>query len=217
MTLIGPPRFFSMLALLVLLVSCASPGDKGTSALFQAVEVGDVGRVRTLLQEGADPDDRIRYSLFVQVNLHEGSHYWDPENGTTALMIASQKGSVPMVTALLGAGANPNRETRIGKTALMFAAEHCHLDVMRLLLSKNADITAVATGGTNHLGADLSGSVLRFSLRCAVSGKPDVTYFVLDRLKPGDVPDRELSYCLDLRYGWVPSNIKQRIAALGRQ
>lgn len=154
--------------------------------------------------------------MFVHFNLHEGSHYWDPDNGTTALMIASQNGSMPIVAALLAAGANPNRETRIGKTALMFAAQKCHLEVVKLLLSRNADITAVATGGTNYMGADLSGSVLRYSLSCALwkEGTSDVANFVLDHIKPGDIPDKELSYCLDWRYERVSPDIRRRIAAL---
>src|SRR2546425_13116755 len=95
-TVFNMQRLFQRLAVVVLLVGCAPVGDKGTSALFRAVEDNDTGRVRTLLQEGADPDDRIRYPMFVQVNFHEGSHYWDPANGTTALMIASRNGSVPI-------------------------------------------------------------------------------------------------------------------------
>lgn len=217
-TILNRSRHILMLGVVLLMSACRSAGDTGTSDLFDAVEDNDVNRVRTLLQEGADPDDRIRYSWFVQPSLHEGSHYNSPRNGTTALMVASAKGSVTIVTALLVAGANPNHKTRIGKTALMFAAEKCHLDVMKLLLSKNADIAAVATGGTNEMGADLSGSVLRFALACALwkEGTPDVAYYVLDHLKPGDLPDNELAQCLDWRNERLPHEMKQRIAALHR-
>src|ERR1700693_5879962 len=199
------------LAVGLFLVACGSASDKGTSALYDAVEGNDLGRVRRLLQQGADPNDHIRYTLFV-LAIHEGSHFWDHDNGKTALMVASEKGSVPIVTALLDAGANPNRGTRIRKTALMYAAENCQLDVMKLLVSKNADVTAVATDAANKM-ADWSGSVLRFALECTKrdGGTSDIVRFILNHLKPGDVSEKELSLCLGRRYERVPADVKQRI------
>jgi len=206
------------LLLAAVVLGCTSTGDDGTSPLFDAVQGGKLESVRTLLRQGADPNDRIRYPLFGPLRIEGNRYPWDPDNGTTVLMIASEKGSVPTVDALLAAGADPNLETRIGKTALMFAAEKCHLDVVKVLLEKDANIRAVATGGTNHLGADLSGSVLRFALHCALwkDGTSEVAKFVLDQLKPGDLPDTELAQCLDWRHTGLPPELKSRIAGLKR-
>jgi ankyrin repeat protein len=214
----GTKAFWKAAILLMLTagIVCCTHGHEGTSPLFGAVRSGKVENVRTLLREGADPNDRLRYSFFGPFRIEGNRYPWDPDNGTSVLMIASERGSVPIVNALLAAGADPNLETRIGKTALMFAAEKCHLEVIKALLEKGANIRAVATGGTNHLGADLSGSVLRFALHCALwqEGTSDVAKFVLDRLKPGDLPDSELAQCLDWRSARLPSELKSRIAGL---
>ncbi len=55
------------------------------------------------------------------------------ERGFTALMAAAARGSEPMVTALLDAGADPSAENDDGKTALDFAREHGHDELEGLL------------------------------------------------------------------------------------
>jgi ankyrin repeat protein len=211
-------RKLSIVLLLAGGIAGCNPSYEGTSPLFRAVRSGEIENVHALLRGEADPNDRFKYSFFGSSRIEGNRYSWDPHNGTSVLMIASEKGSVSIASALLTAGADPNLETRIGKTALMFAAEKCHLEVAKLLLGRGANIRAVATGGSNHLGADLSGSVLRFALNCALwkDGTSDVAKLVLDHLKPGDLPASELTQCLDWRYQTLPSELKGRIAGLRR-
>ena len=55
------------------------------------------------------------------------------EDGSTALMWASQKGHLEVVQLLCEAGADKDNANQEGATALMFAPTHGHLDVARLL------------------------------------------------------------------------------------
>src|SRR5437867_2950738 len=59
----------------LLLAACGSVGDRGTSRLYDAVEANDVARVRRLLEGGADPNDHIRYPMFVWPNFHRSEEH----------------------------------------------------------------------------------------------------------------------------------------------
>ncbi|OQR80393.1 hypothetical protein BIW11_02406 [Tropilaelaps mercedesae] len=54
-------------------------------------------------------------------------------------MLAASHGRADMVKALLEAGADPNTQDNDGSTALMCAAEHGYIDVVRMLLA-NPDV-----------------------------------------------------------------------------
>lgn len=58
---------------------------------------------------------------------------------------AVRKGDVPTVTALLDKGVNVNAKFRYGQTALFKAAERGHTEVVKLLLSRGADVTVKDT------------------------------------------------------------------------
>ena len=68
------------------------------------------------------------------------------EDGWTALHFAAEKGDMDEVERLLAAGANVDARTTGGfprnSTPLSIAAFYDHLDVMRLLLDRGADIEA---------------------------------------------------------------------------
>ena len=55
---------------------------------------------------------------------------------------ACTKGDIADVTRLLKEGHNPNAFDELGRTPLHYAAQHGHLDVMRLLLDSGADVNA---------------------------------------------------------------------------
>jgi hypothetical protein len=57
----------------------------------------------------------------------------------TGLTIASSKGHIQIVQALLKVGADPNKVDNRGFTALMGAAYHGHLNVVQALLKAGAD------------------------------------------------------------------------------
>ncbi|MBA4065806.1 MAG: hypothetical protein C0501_19225 [Isosphaera sp.] len=87
--------------------------------------------------------------------------------GFAALDGAAFKGSVPIATALVKAGADVNAKNESGKTALMLAALTDRADVVRYLLEAGADPTAADKDGNTALsvaegqGAKGAAAVLR--------------------------------------------------------
>ena len=62
------------------------------------------------------------------------------EQGSTALMLATECGHEPVVQTLISGGANVNMHDSYGWTALMFVSENGHFQVTKLLLDKQADV-----------------------------------------------------------------------------
>ena len=128
--------YVTVAALAIGLLSGAVPPDD--KALLDATKRGDVAAVRTLLEEGADP------------NVAQG-------DGLSALHLAAQKGNLEVVELLLGAGAKVEAKTQIGEyRPLHLASEGAHAAVVRALLEAGADPGAVTTttGATPlHLAA----------------------------------------------------------------
>ncbi|XP_052737479.1 kinase D-interacting substrate of 220 kDa B isoform X3 [Bicyclus anynana] len=73
------------------------------------------------------------------------------ENGTTALMCASESGRVAAVRALLGASADACAADNDGWTSLAFAARGGHLPVVRELLDAGAHVDSRDCGGWTPL------------------------------------------------------------------
>jgi len=90
-------------------------------ALLQAAEAGDLAAVQTALQKGADVDAR------------------DAGFGRTALMTASMRSRIPVMQALLTAGAQINLQATLGETALILAASGRGGESIKLLLANGAD------------------------------------------------------------------------------
>ena len=63
-------------------------------------------------------------------------------DGSTALMIASERGDAEVVKLLLENGADPNAGDTSGYTALMFASYSGDLEIAKLLVKKGADVNA---------------------------------------------------------------------------
>ncbi|KAG8440943.1 hypothetical protein GDO86_006616 [Hymenochirus boettgeri] len=100
--------------------------------IWSAALDGDLSRVRSLIQKGADP------------NL--------PDNfGYTALHYSSRKGSLPVCSFLLDNGANSNAQTHGGTTALHRAAYRGHFEVVQLLLEHGADPAKTDSDGRTAL------------------------------------------------------------------
>ena len=85
-----------------------------------AVFKGDVQRVRTLLQQGADPNEADEF-------------------GNTALMLVALMHQEEIAGLLLEAGADPNRQNQSGTTALYNAVINSQIGIIRLLLEHGAD------------------------------------------------------------------------------
>jgi ankyrin repeat protein len=102
---------------------------KGRTALTWASWRGMTDTVKALLASGAEVNSRDKW-------------------GGTPLNFAVDKGRIETVMVLLDAGANPNfHHVESGQTALIDAVVHRHIDVVRALLAKGADVNDADKGG----------------------------------------------------------------------
>jgi ankyrin repeat protein len=179
---------------IVLLAGCAHHSQ---SSLIQAVETGDVQTLRTLLAQGADPNQTNGRGLTALIICaRNGSvpaaeallqHGADPNrrggvNDWTPLMHAIHKNQLGTVRALLDGGAQVDTRSRGGETALMMAAGYGYTPLVELLLDRGANPRAVASDGSNVLAIALTGvpDMDRFTLASCQAG----TVLVLKRRYP---------------------------------
>ena len=140
---------FSLLALLFPQTQ-TNPKQELNDQLFEAVRKGDAAAVTAALDRGADVNAKFRY-------------------GTTALFKAAERGNAEVTKVLLDRGADVNvKDTFYRSTAMSWALQNDHLDVVRLLLQK---------------GAEGSDDVLMSGVQ---EGKEDVVKMALDsgKIKP---------------------------------
>jgi len=112
-----------LLSLLALLFSqnTSSPKQDLNDQLFEAVRKGDAAAVTSLLDRGADVNAKFRY-------------------GATALFKAAERGNVEVTKVLLDRGADVKvKDTFYQATAMTWALNGKHLEVVRLLLQKGAE------------------------------------------------------------------------------
>jgi ankyrin repeat protein len=126
-------------------------GQDGITPLMYAALYGDVARMRSLLDAGADPnvrneagatallwavDDLAKTRLLLEHGADVNAKSLD---GRTPLMVAAARaGSSAVLTVLLDKGADPNVDLE-GLTALSEAAYAADLPAMRLLIARGAD------------------------------------------------------------------------------
>jgi ankyrin repeat protein len=103
--------------------SAVSKTHSGSQLLAEAVDRGDVPRIKALLLAGADPNDRTQVGL-------------------TALMRAIMNGHKDIAALLIENGADVNARRDDGFTPLLFAAFFGQYDLVCLLLEKGADVHA---------------------------------------------------------------------------
>ena len=121
--------------------------------LYEAVRKGDAAAVTAALDRGADVNAKFRY-------------------GTTVLFKAAERGNADVAKVLLDRGADVQvKDTFYGATALSWALQNDHLNVVSLLLAKGAE------------GAE---DVLLSGVR---ANKEDVVKMALDggKIKPEDL------------------------------
>jgi ankyrin repeat protein len=122
----------------MLLIPGTSPS---TEVLFEAAGSGDIDRVRTLLEQGAD------------VNAAQG-------DGMSALHNAARAGNATVAELLIENGANVEAKTRIGEhRPLHVASASGRSAVVAILVAAGADVNALtSTGATPLHFAAASGS-----------------------------------------------------------
>ena len=111
---------FSLLALFIPQAPAPSKQELNDQ-LFEAVRKGDAAAVTAALDRGADVNAKFRY-------------------GTTALFKAAERGNAAVAKILIDRGADVKvKDTFYNATAMTWAIDGDHWDVVRLLLAKDAD------------------------------------------------------------------------------
>jgi len=120
------------------LQTATNPKQELNDQLFEAVRKGDVAAVTAALDHGADVNAKFRY-------------------GTTALFKAAERGYAEVVKVLLDRGADVKvKDTFYGATAMSWALDSKHVDVVKLILQKDTgDVDDVLTAGVRQGNADL--------------------------------------------------------------
>jgi ankyrin repeat protein len=103
--------------------------------ILKAAELGDVPRIRQLLDEGADVD-----------SVTDGRYPWTP------LMYASFHGRTDAARLLLERGADPDHEDLDFYRSITVAAAEGHWDIVRILVERGADATKGDGQSTTALG-----------------------------------------------------------------
>lgn len=139
------------------LLACSPAQAQDSTALFSAIEAGDVSRVAMLLKAGLSASDmnesgstplmtavNHQQTAIVNLLLRAGADVnAQQQDGyqATALMLAMQANDMDIAEALLAAGAEVNTADKNGDPAINWAAYYGHLETSALLLSHGADIT----------------------------------------------------------------------------
>ncbi|KAA0153563.1 hypothetical protein FNF29_02952 [Cafeteria roenbergensis] len=134
-------------------MATAAMGENAmASALWEAAKAGSTAEASRLLDAGAPVD-------------------WNnaAEYGSTALVLAAERGHKDTVELLLDRGADIEVKDRYGSTALVLAAERGHKDTVELLLDRGADIEVKDRYGS---------TALMFAAEC---GHKDTVELLLDR------------------------------------
>jgi len=135
----------ALLAFLVL--GCVRPYS-GFTPLADAARAGDVATIRSLIAQGADPNEAA------------GQNHWSP------LLHAIHKGQIHSIEALLDGGADINRLSGDGITPLMMAAGYGYTDIVQLLLRHGANPRIADGGGFRAIDVAAAGvpDIDRFTL-----------------------------------------------------
>lgn len=144
--------------------------DDGTKAakrspLFAAAKKGDVKRLQMLLEKGesieangqwehtplmcAVAGDQAEAALFL-ISQRADVNY-RTKDATNCMQLASMHGNVRILSALITAGANIEERDDRRATPIMWAANRNHLDAVRLLVERRADLNAQDVSGHTAL------------------------------------------------------------------
>lgn len=126
------------------------------SELLKAAEKGDLGRMKELLDEGADINVEIDFknTLLLEVVIHSGGRDLSqkPDNldiVSVLFPMATLEVSklLTMAKFLIDNGADVNAANENGKTSLQYASDYGHTELCGLLLAHGANASAKSDGG----------------------------------------------------------------------
>lgn len=178
--------FLPLLALLTTLPAFAQSSNPSLNdQMWEAARNGNAAAVTTLLDKGADVNAKFRY-------------------GTTALFKAAERGHLDVVKVLLARGADVKvKDTFYSATAMTWALDNKHFEIVRALLEKDRDsVDDVLMNGARENNVVLvrialeTGGVkpatLTSALTAATAG-PDSNAEIVELLKKaGAVPPLEV-------------------------
>lgn len=131
----------------------------------------------------------MRYSLLLAVLVGAvSSAHQTPGTANEALLDAARTGDRSRVTALLDAGADVNAVSRYNVSALGFAAERGHFDIVKLLLDRGAktDVTD-SFYGSRPLDFALRGGHLEIAVHLLERGSPGAATVLNAGIRQRDV------------------------------
>lgn len=148
------------------------------------------GRVRRLLQDGYDPNERWD-DQEMQETFHGGGcmpppHSYDNQRRRTSPLFSPILADEPQILELLlEFGANPEDRNRVGMTALHEAVRLCRKDVIRILLDHGANLENVVAINEVEQASEWDksqyGYVFGTALHLAIlDGSSDMVMFLLD-------------------------------------
>ncbi|KXZ49716.1 hypothetical protein GPECTOR_20g573 [Gonium pectorale] len=177
---------------------------RGRTALLAAAAAGDAGKVRALLEAGADKDRRDKagytpllaaaangHAAVLQMLLKAGADKMaQTEDGHTALFLAAGNGHIDVVNVLLiQAKVQKDPVDKVDRTPLWIAAANGHTDVMYPLVTRGADVEARDVDGrTPLLAAARNGQVDAVEVLLNANAKLAVADEAANRL--GEVGER---------------------------
>jgi ankyrin repeat protein len=143
------------------------------TTLITAVSNNDMEAAKTLLESGADVNERVKLSSMFGNTIPKfgkktiGEKFGD--KGNTPLHLAVIRNSPDMASLLLEYGAHVNEKNRSGNTSLHLAKGK-DAEIAKLLLEKGADINSTNSNGRTPLDenpglAELNRKVQNFEVR----------------------------------------------------
>ena len=195
-------------------------GRNGWTFLMASSAMGDLARVRWLLERGAnvnaaDEDtglteeelETLTSRQIIELSMLDLTEKRD--FGKTALILACMRGRLEIVRSLLGWGAEVNAsQTGCGWTSLMWACKTGHLGIVLELLARGADVNA----GESYDWINAEDQWDCMSLACS-GGHLEIVRKLIGH--GADTSCEQVTHCLGVAGRWAKIEIAQEMLELG--